>query len=129
MLKSKKRPSSALSSSLPVPTQTLEERRNDLERFQWGFLNGDRTKIELFEDLYKKCIFDHRDPHYQAWLPLKFAAAGRKDEAFNIILKSQLSEVLPKSKKKSIPTVQTITTLSVIPGFQCIKRLKQRRRL
>ena len=86
---------------------------HDLERFQWGFLNGDRTKIELFEDLYLKCIFDHRDPHYQAWLPLKFAAAGREDEAFDVILKSWLPQALPKSKKrgnKIILTVQTGTT-------------------
>ena len=83
--------------SPPEPeVKSLEERRDDLQRFQWSSLNGNRKVINLYEELFARQRFDYKDFLFQSWLVLKHAAVGSEDEAFDQILKSRLPQAPQK---------------------------------
>ena len=79
--------------SPPEPeVKSLEERRDDLERFQLSLLNDNRKVINLYEELFARQRFDYKDFLFQSWLVLKHAAVRSEDEAFDQILKSRLPQ-------------------------------------
>ena len=82
-----------------MPSYTLYDRADQLEKFQVVFLS--KSQVKEFEELFlKKEYVNVKEPLYKMWVLLKFAAAGTEEEAIDWLLTKKVAKNVKKRQNK-----------------------------